>query len=201
MKAEVTLDFSQIMQAAFTGVMRVVQNIKEGGRGTTLTSRKESLWENHIGGALGEAALAKAMDKFWLGLGIFGGADVGNLHVRLTAYDNGHLPLHEEDAGHYVMWLVTTTDWKLYKIRGWILAREGKIDSLWKPNGMGPNGRPAWFVPQSNLRSPDSYSEKATEKLVKEMSDGKPAEIARRPSSKTETFSDLLANDPGPTDF
>lgn len=104
--------------------------------------------EIDIVGALGEMAVAKALDKFWAGaLGNFKAADVGRVQVRATARLNGSLLLHSPDTDEAAFVLVVGLPPDLW-IPGWILARAGK-NSKWVRKD---TGRPAFFVPQAALR-------------------------------------------------
>lgn len=147
---KVQLTNSEIMEAAFVGVLRVVKVLQEG-RKETYGSELSGAWTRHIEGALGEKAVAKHYNIYWHGVNLIWGTDVGQkTEVRATKYANGHLILHDEDDDDKNFWLVTGIMGK-YEIRGWIRAGDGKNKRWWP--GKNPE-RPAYYVPQSELHAP-----------------------------------------------
>ncbi len=130
--------------------MRVVQNIKKGRR-DKYGAETQSVWHTHINGALGEVAVAKYLGRYWDGMGALGdlhAADVGGgVQVRWTGKPNGDLILHPSDADDKPFVLVTG-DAPRFTLHGWILGRDGKLETYWRdPAG----GRAAFFVPQNKL--------------------------------------------------
>ncbi len=110
-------------------------------------------WQINIDGACGEMAVAKWMGRYWDGaLGDFTAKDVGKLQVRTNPNDWGDLILHPKDADDDVFILVLSHNAPIYKLQGWLYGREGKQTQWWRD---GEKGRPAFFVPQSALRSVD----------------------------------------------
>lgn len=99
-------------------------------------------------GAVGEAIVAKHLDKFWVGRGEFRGGDVGNYQVRATTYDTGHLLLNKKDYPD-VPYILVTVSSGVGKIRGWLFGREGQKPEYWQDkSGRGC----AYYIPQSRLR-------------------------------------------------
>lgn len=155
--ATVKLVPAEILHAAHCGAMRYVQNIKLG-RPPTYGSERESPWHTHINGALGEVAVAKFLGRYWDGMGALGdlGAlDVRDVQVRWRAKDWYDLLLHPEDGDDLPFVLVTGAA-PSYRLHGWIIGRDGKQDRYWSdPAG----GRPAFFVPQADLREMATLSD------------------------------------------
>ena len=135
--------------AGIAGVMRQVQNVAKGERPAHGAGDLND-WQLHIEGALGEAAMAKYLNRYWSGKGIMRGPDVDNFDVRTRSQHSYELILHERDPDDRFFWLVTGKNGK-YQIHGGIFGKDGKQREYWKdPAG----GRPAYFVPQNKLTFP-----------------------------------------------
>lgn len=146
---QVILDWAEMILAAQAGVLRQVENIKKGVK-PAYGAGNEKDWQYGIEGAMGEFALAKYLGVFWHGKGKMRGDDVGAYQVRTSSSLNGDLILHPKDDDEKTYWLVTGLNGN-YWIRGYIKAIDGKKDHWWSdPAG----GRPAFFVPQSELIKP-----------------------------------------------
>lgn len=144
--SEVALTPTEIMQAAMVGVMRQLQNMRDGRR-PAFGAGSASDWQLHVEGALGECALAKHLGIFWCGVGALRAPDVGVVDVRTRSNHSYDLILHDHDPDERVFYLLTGGNGR-YVVRGWIRAGEGKRKEFWKdPAG----GRPAYFVPQEAL--------------------------------------------------
>ena len=143
-KPKIVLSSTQILMAAQVGVMRRVQFLK---RNAVAVYGAETNWQMQIEGALSEYALSKYLGIYWEGVGIIDGDDVGDQDVRVTEYDHGSLILHPRDADDKKFWLLTGKN-GTYTIQGHILGKDGKQDKYWKEKVAG---RPAFFVPQSDL--------------------------------------------------
>ena len=151
----IVLSPAEILLAAQVGVMRQVQNLKNGRR-QGHRHDPGSDWQDHINGALGECAAAKWLGLYWHGrLGALGRADVGDLEVRTGSRASDRLILREGDADDRAFILATGLNGR-YVIRGWIRGRDGKRPKWWhEPAG----GRPGcFFVPQSALADPATLS-------------------------------------------
>jgi hypothetical protein len=98
-------------------------------------------------GAVGEACVAKYLDRFWLGPGVFRGADVHDLQVRATSYKTGHLILSDDDSPTAKYILVYASD-GVGHIRGWCYGREGQQE-MYKDNKSGRGEQ--YYVPVSAL--------------------------------------------------
>lgn len=112
-----------------------------------------------IAGALGEKAVAVALNVLWDGaLGDYRAKDVGGYQVRSTPYPDGHLLLHNEDEDNDIFILITGKDGP-YILQGWTIGRHGKLDEYLKRTIK----RPCYFVPQSQLYSMEILPEDPNE--------------------------------------
>lgn len=144
---EVVLTSAEILSAAMAGVMRETENIKLG-RQPAYGASTSSNWQKNIEGALGECALAKALNLYWPGKGGFREHDVHNMQVRSSERDDARLIIHKEDGDGDLFWLVTGKLGK-YKVHGCISGEHAKREEWWSdPSG---TGRPAYFVPREAL--------------------------------------------------
>ena len=143
----INLTSYELMTASHVGIMRQVQSLKKRSN-DMYGADKNNGWQLHIEGALGECAVAKAIDLYWSGsVGNFSGGDVGKIEVRTRSKHNYDLILHNSDSDSAWFVLVTGVNGK-YVVGGCILGRDGKLDKFWSdPAG----NRPAYFVPQSAL--------------------------------------------------
>lgn len=145
---KVVLSPPEIMEAALSGVMRHVENLKNGKK-PTYGCGVEQDWQLHIEGCLAERALAKHLNIYWRGKGKPTLPDVGLVDVRCSPGHNNRLILHSHDEDDRVFWFLTGIN-GTYIVRGWILGVDGKNQEYWAdPQG----GRPAYFVPQGRLNN------------------------------------------------
>lgn len=143
---EIELTPSEIMSGALIGVMRQVQNLSKKRTPAYGAGTKKD-WQLHIEGALGELAVAKAMNLYYAGTGVLRADDVSGFQVRTRSKHDYELILHHEDQDDIKFVLVTGLNGK-YVIRGYVMGYEGKVQEFWNdPAG----GRPAFFVPQNKL--------------------------------------------------
>ena len=139
-----------MIQAATSGILRHVENTKKGKKPTYGIDPVND-WQAHIEGALGECAVAKALNMYWAGKGTVGAADVGlDLEVRTTPIAKGRLILHPADKDNAAYVLVTGLN-GTYQIRGWVYGWDGKQEKYW--DDPSEKNRPAFFVPQEDLIS------------------------------------------------
>jgi len=111
------------------------------------------VFDPDIVGAVGEAAVAKALNYFWLGNGsaLDYAGDVGPFHVRATEREGGCLILHDRDddsAQYYLARLKLEGLAPSVELSGWIYGRDGKRQDYWRTDVRCP----AYFVPQAALR-------------------------------------------------
>lgn len=145
---KVVLSWRELQLAAMVGVMRQVENLQKQ-RVDKHKADPAREWQTHLDGAIGEAAVAKWLDRYWNGnLGNLDADDVGKFQVRYTYRDDGRLILHKEDGDDKVFILVTGIQ-PVLRLRGWIRGRDGKLPQYWTDP---KTGRPAFFVPQSALK-------------------------------------------------
>jgi len=146
---KVILDGSEMLLAANAGIMRHIENIKRGVQPSYGAGDKND-WQLDIEGAMGEFVLAKHLGVFWYGKGKMRGDDAGHFQVRTSQRIDADLILHPRDEDEKTYWLITGVN-GTYEIRGYLKAKDGKKQKWWRdPVG----GRPAFFVPQSELIKP-----------------------------------------------
>ena len=107
------------------------------------------LWGNDIEAAGAEAAVAKAMDRYWLAVHSSPhelSGDVGKLQVRSTQRPDGRLIVHDSDSDDAPFVLVRGV-FPTYDVVGWIYGKDAKQERFL----FGGDGRPAYFVPDSEL--------------------------------------------------
>lgn len=144
----VELTLPEVLAAATVGMNRHVAALKRklpdrhgrGGLG----------WNDHVEGACGEMAVAKALGVFWsASLNTFkSGGDIGNrIQVRTRSKDYYELIVRDDDDPDHIFILATGLS-PVFKIHGWILGRDARRDE-WRQTHGGREA--AWFVPQSSL--------------------------------------------------
>lgn len=152
MPIQINLTPAEIQMAAFVGIQRTVQCIQGTGVNHRYGAKDTEAWQRSIEGALGECALAKHLDHFW-SKGTPGATDVGPHDVRATHHVNGKLIVHPTDDDNRRYYLLTGILGK-YTIHGYMYGKDAKQNKYWAdPQG---TGRPAYFVPQSDLIWDDS---------------------------------------------
>lgn len=149
---DVVLDWHEVAMASHVGWLRACKSKADGradARGFVGPG-----WDQHIEGACGELAVAKALGRYWSGsVDAFDACDLPGLQVKTTAHANARLLIAPDaDDGH--RYVLVTGMAPRYRVCGWILAREAKRpDWLLDPSG---KGRPAVFcVPQDALHPMD----------------------------------------------
>ena len=142
------LTWAEVLLAATVGVMRSVQDKKEG-RGNRFGCSEKEEWQVSIDGAIAEMAFAKWSGKFWSGaIGNLKARDVGGFQVRSVRDDGRRLILHPTDDDDDIFVLMTGFD-REWRVSGFIQARFGKNEDYWQdPTG---RGRHAYFVPRGVL--------------------------------------------------
>lgn len=154
----IQLTHSEIMQAAIVGVMRGVSAMKNN-RLPRYGATDDNAWQISIQGAIGEFALAKALDRFWHNAcGTPEAGDVGDLEVRTISKPNHRLIVHPQDADDAPFFLIHV-DGCQCEIKGWLYGSEAKQDQFWTDPG---TGRPAFFVPQHQLKTFGEFNEHRT---------------------------------------
>jgi len=151
---KIELTPTEFLQAALIGMLRLLKNKLRGRFNSYGSENNPDRWGDHIEGACGEMAVAKFFNVFWSGnMDDFLAVDVNIerflIEVRTVDVEKKRLRLHPKDDDNRVCILVMGKAPK-FKIKGWILAKDGKQDKYWEDPG---TGRPAFFVPQSELKS------------------------------------------------
>jgi hypothetical protein len=106
-------------------------------------------WGAHIEGALGEQAVAKALNIYWDGsVNTWKAEDLAGIQVR-TRREHWHDLIVRPDDSDASAWVLVTGKEGDYIVRGWIAGGEAKRQEWLKDHGQRPK---AYFVPQSALR-------------------------------------------------
>lgn len=134
--------------ASLVGSMREISAHRDGRQHVAGGPIEDGI-RNHVLGAVGELAVAKALNVFWGGsVNTFKLAgDVGRIEVRHTARHENRLLVREQDPDARAFVLVTGYPPELV-VRGWIWGADAKVDR-WAENP-GDRGR-CYFVPQGEL--------------------------------------------------
>ena len=149
---DVTLTMTEWHHAAQTALLRMVVSAAQK---LNHASTYERTWSERMAeemtGAAGEVAVAKVLGAFFVGsVNTFHRVPdcIAGTEVRATERDNGCLILRDNDPDDRRYVLVVGSAPKL-RIAGWLVGADGKRpEFLRNPHGH----RPAWFVPQDNLR-------------------------------------------------
>jgi hypothetical protein len=131
----------------------------EVGRSRQLSSIRRSLtdrhgfnglgWSEHIEGACGELAAAKALDVYWNGsVDTFKTADLStNIHIRTRSRHDYDLIVREKDPED-ATYILVTGKCPTYTIQGFISGFDAKNDQWLQEYGNRPA---AFFVPAVHL--------------------------------------------------
>lgn len=135
----------------FAGLVGVSRHVKDLGRKTNHGADKiKDGFQNDCVGACGEMVVAKWLDAFWDGaMGNFRAKDAGGLQVRTSTLAIASLILHPEDQSHDIFILVLAHQSPTFRLAGWLHGLDGKNRKYWRD---GQKGRPAFFVPQADLK-------------------------------------------------
>lgn len=146
-----TLTWPEMYLASHAALMRRLGNMRRAIKAKYGAPEDEGAWEPDFFACQGEMAVAKCLNLFWSGsVGDFGAVDVGGLVQVRTRRKKWHqLILHKEDSDNEPFVLVCAHESPKFMLCGWIFGKDGKLDKFWSdPAG----GRPAYFVPQEQLR-------------------------------------------------
>ncbi len=134
----------EMTMAGLTGVCRFVESREKGRVPGTRTMLEAA--GGDILGAMGEAAVAKALGRYWLGEWLNHKAmDVPGYQVRHTSYDSGHLCVQDSDADGERFVLVVGDPPNL-RVVGWMWGGEAKQLKYYSQT-FG-----CFVVPQADLR-------------------------------------------------
>lgn len=148
----VTLDRFEIEIAAAVGVRRAIDSLVNGRRQAAADADPNGaiVFQQHIEGACGEMAFAKALGRYWSGsVNTFKqGGDVGDVQIRTRSRTNYDLIVRDRDRNEDYFVLVVGTC-PTYTIVGYIQGAAAKQEH-WKSNH-GGHGT-AYFIPQADLQ-------------------------------------------------
>lgn len=106
-------------------------------------------WSMDIEAAAAEAVVAKYLNLYWNPGGMNAPADVGDkVQVRWSHRPDARLIVHVKDHTDQPFVLVTG-QLPHFTLVGWMVGRDAQQECYWVDPG---TGRPAFFVPQSDLR-------------------------------------------------
>ena len=151
----VTLTWQEQLFAAQAGIMRRINAISRNlcePYGTP----KVDLWGNDIESSGAEAAVAKALGRYWSAVlqnTQDADGDVSGLEVRSTQRSDGRLIIHDRDKDD-APYILVRGAFPNYEICGWVLGRDAKKDK-YRFNG---DGRSAYFIPSNELRPIEELS-------------------------------------------
>jgi hypothetical protein len=142
--------------AAFVGNSRAVSALRDGR--PLEDGRRDLSFERHVEGALGEYAVAIALDRVWrpaVGRLDTDAGDVGPIQVKATLRRDGCLIVRPHDpAGlFYVLAVLTPGRGGIdVALPGWTVGDEAKQPEYWceRDPARGVH-RAAYFVPQADL--------------------------------------------------
>ena len=146
----VSLTWPEQIFAAQAGAMRRISAMS-GERPEPHGTPRCDLWGNDIESCGAEMAVAKVLGLYWQSVvrnteDVNG--DVSGVEVRSTTHPQGRLILHDADKDD-APYVLVRGQFPSYELIGWIKGRDGKREEYWF-NG---DGRAAYFVPDSELRS------------------------------------------------
>jgi len=149
-KLDVTLSWNEVHMAATVGILRNIQALKQD-RPQCHGAKDEEMWRYHIEGASGEMAFAKAMNIHWEAhSNVFKVPDIGtSIQIRTRSNRGWDLIVRDGDKDDEVFVLVVG-EIPNYTIVGWITGADAKQKKWYKD--MGGRSKPAYFVPQSELK-------------------------------------------------
>lgn len=149
---------AEMHHGAMAAVSRQCQNLTRG-RIDRDGCGLEVGWDHHINGAIAEVAAARAVGRYWVGMGALGdlsAADILGAQVRWTNVKPPHLRITKRDRPDDVFILVTgLAPW--FTVHGWVYAREGQRDAWW--GDPWHPGRFSYWVPQDELHDLDLLPE------------------------------------------
>jgi hypothetical protein len=148
------LNRGEMFTAATAGVMRRLNAIKHGRQDAYGQSPLDR-WGMDIESSAAELLVAKKLGLYWNYFSEDPSSlegDVGKVQVRHTARADGCLLLHDRDKSD-VPFVLVVGHYPALRIVGWCLGSYGKDKRYWRED----TGRPAYFVPQSDLRPMEEF--------------------------------------------
>jgi hypothetical protein len=148
----ITLTWSEMKLAAYVAVGAKIACMQRGARHAHGATDENMTWDTQIVSAQGEIGVAKYLNLYWSGLSdLIKAVDVGGengAEVRTRTQHWYELMLHRTDNDRPFV-LVTAERPPAFRLVGWILGRDGKLEKYWGEHGAP--GRPAFFVPHCEL--------------------------------------------------
>ena len=153
----VSLSWGEIRIAALVGIDRYLRAIARARTPNLRTTVNN--WEAHIVGALGECAVATALDLHWNAGSpdLDHDGDLARLQIRATTRSSGGLIVRPRDDDLSVFVLVIEDPPRFY-LPGWITGAEAKSERYYRDPDSSI-GDPYFLVPQSALRPLDYLSD------------------------------------------
>jgi hypothetical protein len=145
---QIRLTDAELRMAVTIGCERQMESLSSKRRDNHGKS-SEGGWTEHIEGAAGELAVAKALGHYWNGsIGSFKMPDLGHhIQVRTRSQDHWDLIVRRDDNDDHLYFLAVGKA-PTFRIVGFILGKDAKRAEWVSDYG----GRPwAFFVPQSAL--------------------------------------------------
>lgn len=150
---KIELTTFELLFGALVGVYRQMSSLKFGVRESHGHDPRNG-WQSHIEGSLGELAVTKYKNLYWVGgfdrgpKGYLSIGDVGKDEVRTGNEHWKDLIVRKNDPDDKKFICVTGLNGS-YRIHGWIYARDAKKPKYWGD----PTGKrePAYFVPKEIL--------------------------------------------------
>lgn len=143
----ITLNWHECEMAVQVGVRRQLSSLSKNSRPGE--GYEGSGWDIHIQGALGEMAVAKALNVYWSGsVNTFAACDLPGLQVRTRSRHWYDLIVRSRDSDDEPFILVTG-ECPTFTVHGWIYGRDAKKPKWLREYGNRPA---AYFVPQGALR-------------------------------------------------
>lgn len=148
----VTLNRHELLAAAMGGCQRRILAVEKNRPNIKrVVDEKLAEWQIDIIGAIGEYAVAKALNMHWepasdKKLKSLPG-DVGRFQVRSTKYSTGKLIVHDGDADDAVFILAIVNEPDV-TLMGWMYGDEARAIGTARQNYQ----QREWWVPQDRLR-------------------------------------------------
>lgn len=147
MGTHIVLTWQELRTAAGCGVSRRIVSLHQGNNAHVHT--RHSGWNTDIDGAAAELAAAKALGLYWSpSINTFKAPDVGEIQVRSTNHQRGHLLVRPNDSDEAVF-LFLRGAYQHWDLVGMIRAREAKQPQFWRDGSDGEAG--CWWVPDHAL--------------------------------------------------
>jgi len=160
----IKMTWSEIEMACIMGIKRKIHKMYKGSKHRWNLAFGPEEWGYEVMGAIGEAAFAKAHGVWWSGTPgqLETEGDVGGHEVRTTHHKNGCLVMHDSDIKEkpdkqFYLVIVDRDEFPSIRIVGWVYGKEAGRQEYW--NEKGGHKRPAYWVPQGDLRPPNGGGE------------------------------------------